>query len=85
MIAVEHEQCQWIGPEQQDAPFVYKCQCKPLAGRAYCEEHFLQVYQSGTALRKRKKDIRVANAVWDLESAFNEAVEELEEEGFDFR
>jgi hypothetical protein len=39
------------------------------------------MHRKGTALRKRKKDIRVANSVWDLESLFNEAVEELTEEG----
>ena len=59
------------------------CECKPLAGRAYCEEHFSRVYQVGTALRRRKKDIRTANSVWDLESDMNAAVEELIEEGWD--
>jgi vacuolar-type H+-ATPase subunit I/STV1 len=42
------------------------------------------VYQEGTARAKRKKDLRVANTVWDIENAFNEAVEELEQEGYDF-
>jgi hypothetical protein len=42
-----------------------------------------KVYQKGTARARRKKDERVAAAVWDLESAFNEAVEELINEGFD--
>jgi hypothetical protein len=35
------------------------------------------MYQKGTALRKRKKDIRRAEAFWDLESEFNAAVEEI--------
>jgi hypothetical protein len=39
------------------------------------------IYQQGTAV-KRRKDAQRAQAVWDLESAFNEAVEELVEEGF---
>jgi hypothetical protein len=39
------------------------------------------MHRKGTALRKRKKDIRTANAVWDWENTFNEAVEELTEEG----
>jgi hypothetical protein len=42
------------------------------------------VYQKGTARAKRHKDIRVAAAVWDLESEFNAAVEELVLEGYDF-
>jgi hypothetical protein len=41
------------------------------------------MYQKGTALRKRKKDIKRAAAIWDLESEFNAAVEELINEGFD--
>jgi hypothetical protein len=58
--------------------------CAPtVAGRAYCEEHLWQVYQKGTARARRKKDERTAAAVWDLESCFNEAVEELISEGFD--
>jgi hypothetical protein len=40
------------------------------------------VYQKGTNLGRRKKDERVAAQVWDLESEFNLAVEELEAEGF---
>jgi hypothetical protein len=42
------------------------------------------VYQVGTARAKRKKDLRVAAQIWDLESAFNEAVEELVMEGYNF-
>jgi hypothetical protein len=42
------------------------------------------MYQKGSALRKRTKDQRRAQAFWDLESAFNDAVRELEDEGFDF-
>jgi hypothetical protein len=42
------------------------------------------VYQAGTARAKRKKDIRVAEQVWSVQDAFNEAVEQLEAEGYDF-
>jgi hypothetical protein len=42
------------------------------------------VYKEGTAKPKRKKDLRVAAAVWDLESEFNAAVEELMNEGYNF-
>ena len=39
------------------------------------------MYQKGTALRKRKKDIERAEAVWDIASMFNDVVAELESEG----
>jgi hypothetical protein len=48
---------------------------------SYCEQHYPLVYKAGSAQRKRHRDIRTANAVWDIESAFNEAVAELEAEG----
>ena len=58
--------------------------CAPAAkGRAYCTEHLWLVYQKGTAVHRRK-DIATANQVWDVEQAFQEAVEELEAEGYDF-
>lgn len=74
-------ECQWIG-EQKTAPFTH-CGAEVVEGRSYCEHHLWQVYQQGSAVRRRK-DARRAAAVWDLQSAFNEAVQELEEEGFDF-
>ena len=69
------EQCQWIGKGEH-------CTEPAVKGRSYCEQHLWLVYQQGTALSKRKKDARRAASIWDLESAFNEAVAELEEEGF---
>ena len=48
---------------------------------SYCEEHYPIVYNVGSGLRKRHKDIRVAEAVHTLESLFHEAVAELEAEG----
>ena len=74
--------CLWIGSDQKNAPFKF-CGHETVPGKNYCEEHLWQVYQKGTAIR-RKKDTRRAQAVWDLQSAFNEAVQELEEEGWDF-
>ena len=59
------------------------CGCATLEGRSYCAEHVALVYKQGTARARRVKDTRVAAAVWDLESEFNAAVEELEQEGFD--
>jgi hypothetical protein len=79
---LEHTQhpCQYIG-EQGLRP---TCTHAALPGRSYCAEHLAVVYKEGTARARRKKDIRVAAAVWDLESEFNAAVEELVLEGYDF-
>ena len=68
-------QCTYIGDGQG-------CTHTALPGKSYCELHYGLVYQKGTGVRRRK-DQRRAAAVWDLESAFNEAVAELEAEGFD--
>jgi len=77
--------CHWLGPEYDSrrhmGPTPY-CGCKTLVpGTLYCTEHYPQMYQKGSALRKRHKDIRRAEAVWDIESLFHEAVAELEAEG----
>ena len=75
--------CQWIGAEQdpEQARVTY-CGCRELVrDTVYCTQHHPQMYQKGTALRKRKKDIRRADQCRDLVSLFNEAVEELVNEG----
>jgi hypothetical protein len=68
--------CTWIGEGEG-------CSKEALKGRSYCEEHLPIIYQKGTANGKRKKDIKRANAIWDIENAMNEAVEELISEGFE--
>lgn len=68
--------CKWIGEGEG-------CSKDALPGRSYCEEHLFIVYQKGTANGQRKKDIKRANAIWDIENAMNEAVQELIEEGFE--
>jgi hypothetical protein len=70
--------CTWIGEHNEG------CTHNAIEGSSYCAEHHSRVYQAGTAVR-RKKDARRAAAVWDLENAFNEAVQELEDEGYDIR
>ena len=79
----KNSQCQYIGAEQQGPGYRMLCTCPTVKGRSYCAEHLALVYQAGTARARRKKDIRVANSVWDIESEFNAAVEELIEEGYD--
>ena len=60
------------------------CGCATVLGKSYCLEHIFLVYKQGTARARRKKDLRVAAAVWDLEAEFNAAVEELIAEGYNF-
>jgi hypothetical protein len=69
------KQCTWIGDGEG-------CTHTAQAGSSYCAEHHSRVYQVGSGVR-RKKDARRAAAVWDLESEFNAAVQELIDEGFD--
>jgi hypothetical protein len=57
------------------------CGCATNEHSSYCDAHYPIVYQVGSGLRKRHKDIRVADSVWTLESLFHEAVAELEAEG----
>ena len=59
------------------------CSHTAVEGRSYCADHLWLVYKQGTA-QIRKKDIKTAARVWDLESEFNAAVEELVLEGYDF-
>ena len=67
--------CTYIGPHMQG------CTHTTLEGKSYCEQHYPLVYQVGSGLRSRHKDMRHAASVWDLESMFNEIVLELEQEG----
>lgn len=67
--------CQWIGNGEG-------CSHTALEHRSYCEQHLWQVYQKGTNLGKRKKDLRIVDSVRLMEQLFNEAVDELENEGF---
>jgi predicted aldo/keto reductase-like oxidoreductase len=41
------------------------------------------VYKAGTARATRKKELRTVDKVRLIESLFNEAIEQLEAEGFD--
>lgn len=81
MDKVTHTACQWIGTTEPYARLESTCCTATVQGRAYCEEHLWRVYQKGTAVHRRK-DTRVANDIRTWESLFNEAVEELEQEGF---
>jgi hypothetical protein len=85
---LKHYGCTYLGPDYD--PRTHRgvtpyCGCKDLVkDTLYCEEHYALMYVKGSALRKRHKDTRRADAVRLIESLFNEAVAELEAEGFDF-
>ncbi len=71
--------CQYIG-EHGTRP---TCTHAALAGYSYCAEHLAMVYKQGTARAKRHKEIRTVDKVRIVESLMNEAILELEAEGFD--
>lgn len=59
------------------------CTKKAIEGRSYCEEHLFVVYKEGSSRARRKKEERTVDKVRLIESLFNEAIEQLEAEGFD--
>jgi hypothetical protein len=59
------------------------CCARAVEGRAYCTEHLYVVYKQGTARARRKKELTTVDKVRMVESLLNEAVAELEAEGFD--
>lgn len=67
-------ECQWIGEGEGCANHAVK-------DRSYCEDHVWLVYQQGTAIRRRK-DQRRANNVFELQDLLDQAVAELELEGY---
>lgn len=69
--------CQWIGDNSKTVD----CHEPVISeGKSYCEEHHWRVYSKGTALRKRHKDIRTANAIWEAESQLNEEAEYMDDD-----
>jgi len=66
--------CEWIGDGQG-------CTNQAVKDRSYCEDHLWLVYQKGTSVRRRK-DKRVAESVFELESLLDQAIDELETEGY---
>jgi hypothetical protein len=78
MTTLQHT-CQYIGL-QGTRP---SCTHTALEGRSYCIEHLAVVYKAGTSRARRHKEIRTVDKVRIVESLMNEAVAELEAEGFD--
>lgn len=82
--------CTYLGPDYdpqtwhnlnpgQSAPF---CGCASMPGRSYCEHHYPIVYSTGSALRKRHKDIRRKQSIEDTVQMIIDIAEELEAEGW---
>jgi hypothetical protein len=67
--------CRWIGQGE-------RCSKDAVKDRSYCEDHIWLVYQKGTALGKRKKDLRSVDNIRLLSQLIDEAVQELEAEGY---
>lgn len=67
--------CQWIGHGQG-------CSNDIVKDRSYCEDHIWIVYQKGTALGKRRKDLRTVDQIRILDDLMNQAIQELELEGY---
>jgi len=87
-IALKQYGCTYLGPtydaRTHTGPSPYCGAHDLVQGSLYCAEHYAMMYVKGSALGKRKKDKRIADNVRMIESLFNEAVAELEAEGFDF-
>ena len=66
--------CEWIGDGEC-------CTNPSIPNKSYCEHHAWIVYNKGTALGKRKRDIKRANAVFNIVSELDAAIAELEAEG----
>ena len=71
--------CQYIGPTGTTPT----CTQVALAGHSYCAEHYALVYKAGTKRATRHKEMRTVDKVRIVESLMNEAIAELEAEGFD--
>jgi hypothetical protein len=86
-IALKQYGCTYLGPTYDArthvGPSPYCGSHDLVEGTLYCTQHYEQMYVKGSALRKRTKDQRRANALRQLVSDFNAALEELESEGFD--
>ncbi len=63
----------------------HECGQPTVMGRNWCKDHVWLIYQEGTALRKRKKDQHRYDQKLMWLDLLNQAVEELEAEGFDLR
>lgn len=71
--------CQYIGAQGTHPT----CTATALPGYSYCAEHLAVVYKAGSKRATRHKELRTVDKVRIVESLMNEAIAELEAEGFD--
>jgi len=67
--------CSWIGDGQG-------CSAHSAQDSSYCVQHYGLVYRVGSG-RVRKKDMRTAEKVRLVQQLMQEAIDQLEMEGFD--
>jgi hypothetical protein len=86
-LALRQYGCTYLGadydPRTHRGPTPYCGAHDLVQGTLYCTQHYEGMYVKGSALRKRHKDARRAEALRQLISDFNHVVEELELEGFE--
>jgi len=67
--------CSWIGAGEM-------CSAHSAQDSSYCVQHYGQVYKLGSG-KQRKKDTRTAEKVRLVQQLMQEAIDQLEAEGFD--
>ena len=67
--------CSWIGTGEM-------CSASSAQDSSYCVQHYAQVYKVGSG-KLRKKDTRTAEKVRLVQQLMQEAIDQLELEGFD--
>jgi ribonuclease HI len=67
--------CSWIGAGEM-------CSASSAQDSSYCVQHYAQVYKLGSG-KQRKKDTRTAEKVRLVQQLMQEAIDQLEMEGFD--
>lgn len=70
------EKCCWIGDGEG-------CSHDRVPEKSYCLEHLWRVYKQGTARARRKKELQTVDKVRIVEELLNDAIAELEAEGYD--
>lgn len=76
---IEYNGCQFIGAEQDPLKHwpIKMCGCKTLKGKAYCGEHYWQVYDKGTSVNGKRKSRAIEK---EIEEALKETELEMENE-----
>jgi hypothetical protein len=71
--------CTYIGTDYNRLQPI--CCNTSIANKSYCEEHVWIVYQQGSSLARRRKDIRRAHSISEIVSDLNDVYAELIADG----